>query len=167
MLTELLELYDYNRWANDRTLGAVARLSEEELHRPLGNSFPSVFETVCHILMAEWIWLERWEGRSPKKGPEIPDWRSLMAGWSAVVDRQRNYLEGLNEPDLTAIVEYRTMAGVESASPLWQLLRHVVNHSTYHRGQVTTLLRQLGAEAVATDLIFYYRDRPAAGTAAG
>ena len=168
MIDELRELYDYNWWANERSLGAAAWLTAEDLNRPLGSSFPSVFQTLRHILHAEWIWLERWEGRSPTgmhEAPRADDWDTLMASWSAFVDRQRGYLARLSEADLTATIEFRTLSGVEYATPLWQLLRHVVNHSTYHRGQVTTLLRQLGAEAASSDLLIYYRER-SAGTAA-
>src|ERR1700689_3822285 len=65
----------------------------------------------------------------------------------------------LNADDLHRIVQYKTVAGTAQAQPLWQMLQHVANHSTYHRGQVTTLLRQLGAKATSTDLIAFYRER--------
>jgi uncharacterized damage-inducible protein DinB len=61
--------------------------------------------------------------------------------------------------DVNRVIEYRLMSGQPAASPLWQMLQHLINHGSYHRGQVTTMLRQLGRPAIATDLIVFYRGR--------
>lgn len=159
---EIRNLYAYNRWANCSVLDAAGRLSPEELARDLGSSFPSVRETLAHVLGAEWIWLERWRGSSPPGFPEswdLSSLESLRAQWTEVEADQRAFVEELNEAALDRVVAYRNTRGTAFENPLWQLLRHVVNHSTYHRGQVITLLRQLGAEAVATDLVLYLRER--------
>lgn len=161
-MDEIRDLYAYNRWANRRTLDAAERLTPEELSRDLGSSFPSVRETLAHVLAAEWIWLERWRGSSPPGLPEAWDLSRLeavRARWSEVETDQRTFVEGLDEAALDRVIAYRNTAGTEFENPLGQLLRHVVNHSTYHRGQVVTLLRQLGAEAVATDYVVYLRER--------
>lgn len=159
---EIRELFAYNRWANRRVLDAAARLSPEQLSRDLGSSFPSVRETLAHVLGGEWIWLSRWRGTSPPGFPESWDLSSLEAArarWAEVEADQRAFVDGLDEDALDRVVAYRDTRGTPYENPLGQLLRHVVNHSTYHRGQVITLLRQLGAEAVATDLVVYLRER--------
>jgi uncharacterized damage-inducible protein DinB len=161
-MDELRDLYAYNRWANRRVLDAAARLSPEQLSRDLGSSFPSVRETLAHVLAAEWVWLTRWRGSSPPGLPESWDLSSLevvRAQWAEVEADQRAFVEGLDEAALDRVVAYRDTRGTPYENPLGQLLRHVVNHSTYHRGQVITMLRQLDAEAVATDYVVYLRER--------
>jgi uncharacterized damage-inducible protein DinB len=163
-MDEMRDLYAYNRWANRRVLDAAARLSPEQLSRDLGSSFPSVRETLAHVLAAEWVWLTRWRGSSPPGLPESWDLSSLKvvrAQWAEVEADQRAFVEGLDEAALDRVVAYRDTRGTPYENPLGQLLRHVVNHSTYHRGQVITMLRQLGAEAVATDLVLFCRERGA------
>lgn len=161
-MDEFRDLYAYNRWANRRILDTAARLSPEELSRDLGSSFPSVLETLAHVLAAEWIWLVRWRGSSPPGLPESWDLSSLeavRARWADVEADQRAFVEGLDGAALDRVVAYRDTRGNPYQNPLGQLLRHVVHHSTYHRGQVITLLRQLGADAVATDYVVYLRER--------
>lgn len=164
MTDELRELYHYNRWAGSRMLDACAAVPDEALGRDLGSSFPSVLATLGHIVSAEWIWLERWRGRSP---PGVPaDWslsglEAIRERSSLVWDDQERFLVTLTGERLRAPVEYRNTRGEGFVAPLYQLMRHVVNHSSYHRGQVVTLLRQLGFPAVATDLVLYHREQAA------
>jgi uncharacterized damage-inducible protein DinB len=157
---EIQELYAFNRWANARIRGVVALVSDEEFGRDLKSSYPSLRDTWLHIMGAEWIWLARWLGTSPIARPV--EWLSYTRGeieieWGAVETAQRTFIEQLTDVDLDRMVTYRTLSGDEYTNPLWQLLRHVVNHSSYHRGQITTMLRQLGHDAVSTDLVLYFR----------
>jgi len=164
MVQEIRELYEYNRWANRRALAAAARLSPEDFTRELGSSFPSVRATLAHIVSAEWIWLSRWQGTSPSGVPESWDLSTIDAlqeRWEEVAREQEAFVAQLTDEALLRDISYHTTRGDHYRTPLWQLLRHVVNHSTYHRGQVTTLLRQLGAEPASTDLILFYRERGA------
>ena len=153
------ELYEYNRWANRRTLDAVSRLSAEEFTRDLGNSFPSIRDTLVHIMWAEWRWVRRWKGESPKETldpMEFPTLASLMERWADVESEQADFVSDLTDAALDERIAYFDTAGERWEYPLRQMVRHVVNHSTYHRGQVTTMLRQLGAEPVQTDLLLMY-----------
>lgn len=165
-LDEILDLYRYDGWANARVLEAAGRLPPDGFTRGMGSSFPSVRDTLVHILASQWVWLSRWEGTSPRGMPEgwaEAGFDELEEHWRAFESRQAAFLASLTEDRLDEVLEYRTTAGVRYRSPLWQMLRHVVNHSTYHRGQVVTMLRQLGAEAPATDLIRYYREEGKGG----
>ena len=144
-------------------LAAVERLTLEQYARPMGSSFSSMRDTLNHIYLAEWIWSHRWNGESPTAFPaeEIPDLATLRAKWSEMEGKVRAYFDAASESGLDRIIEYRLMSGTPSAAPLWQMVAHVVNHATYHRGQVTTLLRQLGAvPAKSTDMITYFREQP-------
>ena len=155
-------LYDFNTWANHRTIEACATLAPEQFTRDLASSFRSVRDTLAHIYGAEWIWLERWHGRTPSALPSAADFPDLESVRRRMVEIDRNLVDfaaSLNADDLHRVVQYKTVAGAANAQPLWQMLQHLANHSTYHRGQVTTLLRQLGAKAISTDLLAFYRER--------
>lgn len=162
-LAALRDLYDYNRWANARTLEAVAAVSPEDFTREVGGSFASLQGTLAHICGAEWVWLERIRGSTPRSLPfaaELADVAAIRRRWQDVESRQRELLDSLDANRLRESVSYVNFAGEANAYPLWQVLAHVVNHSTYHRGQVTTLLRQLGAKPVSTDLLRFYDASP-------
>ncbi|HLK06994.1 MAG TPA: DinB family protein [Candidatus Angelobacter sp.] len=157
------ELYLYNHWADERTLASVAPLSPEQFTRNMGNSFSSVRDTMAHILSAEWIWLERWLGRSPRQmlpASDFPTVDALRQRWATVEQDLSRFLQTLTPDRLRQTVAYINRAGQPFAHPLWQQMVHVVNHSSYHRGQITTLLRQLGAEPQDTDFLSYYDLQP-------
>jgi uncharacterized damage-inducible protein DinB len=165
---EMRTLYDFNAWANHRALDAAAKLSNEQFTKPLGSSFGSVRDTLSHICGAEWIWLERFQGRSPASLPDVSecaDADSLRTKWAEQEARLLTFVGKLTQEDLKRVMEYKTLKFGVYRNPLWQSMQHVVNHGTYHRGQVTTLLRQLGAQPILTDLMHYYRERATAATA--
>lgn len=161
-------LYDFNAWANNRTLEACTALSPEQFRRDLGSSFKSVRDTLAHIYGAEWIWMERWHGRIPSTMPAAADFPDLETVRRRFAEMDRNlvdYVASLNADDVQRVMSYKSMAGAPSAQPLWQMLQHLANHGTYHRGQIATMLRQLGAKASSTDLIGFYRERAAQASA--
>lgn len=165
---EMRTLYDYNAWANHRSLDAAANLTSEQFTKPMGSSFGSVRDTLAHICGAEWIWLERFQGRSPASLPdsaEFADVDGLRAKWAEQEARLLAFVAQLKQEDLNRVLEYKTLKFGVYKNPLWQSMQHVVNHGTYHRGQVTTLLRQLGAQPILTDLMHYYRERATAASA--
>jgi len=164
---EMRVLYDYNAWANRRQLEAASKVTTEEFLRPMGSSFGSLRDTLAHIYGAEWIWLERFQGNSPSVLPEVAqfhDVTGLRKKWLEHEARLLDFVGKLTEADLDRVLEYKTLKFGVYRNPLWQSLQHVVNHGTYHRGQVTTLLRQLNAQPILTDLMHFYRER---ATAAG
>jgi len=158
-LETIRALYHYNAWANHRTLEACAALTEKQFSQDLSTSFGSVRGTLVHILGGEWIWLERWQGRSPEAllpESEFPTLASMQERWVEIERGLAEFVAGLKPSDLDRVIEYRNLRGNRFGYPLMSMLHHLVNHGTYHRGQVTTLLRQLGAKPRATDLLRYY-----------
>jgi uncharacterized damage-inducible protein DinB len=165
---EMRLLYDYNAWANHRALEGASALSAEQFAQALGSSFSSVRETLAHICSAEWVWLERFQGRSPAAFPEVAHLDTVAAlreHWLAQEAGLLAFVQALTPQDLERVMEYRTFKFGTYRNPLWQSMQHVVNHGTYHRGQVTTLLRQLGAQPLLTDLMHFYRERCARAAA--
>jgi uncharacterized damage-inducible protein DinB len=158
-LDAIRELYDYNQWANERVISSVTPLTDEMFTRNMGNSFGSVRDTLAHIIGAEWIWLERWLGRSPKallNASDFPTVRALQQRWATVRQDQTQYIRTLVPDRLKDELSYTNTREEHYSYALWRQMVHVTNHSSYHRGQITTLLRQLGAEPVPTDLLVYY-----------
>jgi uncharacterized damage-inducible protein DinB len=165
---EMRVLYDYNAWANRRELDAAAALTTEQFTKNLGSSFSSVRDTLAHIFGAEWIWLERFQGRSPDSLPDgtrYANVSSLRDAWLEHEARLLKFVAGLTQEDLNRVLEYKTLKFGTYSNPLWQSMQHLVNHGTYHRGQITTMLRQLGAQPMLTDLMHFYRERAVAARA--
>jgi uncharacterized damage-inducible protein DinB len=161
-LDDLRTLLDYHYWARDRMLDAAAPLGPGQLTKDLGNSFKSILDTMNHLYFAEWAWHERWNGRSPA-GPPVASFASVAAlrtAWANLETDVRGFLESLGSDGVSRVFEYTLLSGQSGASMFWQMLQHVVNHGSYHRGQVTTMLRQLGAPpARPMDLIAFYRTK--------
>jgi len=155
-------LLDFHYWARDRMFDALEALTSEQFTRNLGNSFPSVRDTVVHIYAAEWVWYERWQGHSPTAllpADQFPDVATVRRDWLEHEQKVRAFVDGIGDAGVDRVMPYTLFSGVSSTSPFWQMLQHVVNHASYHRGQVTTMLRQLGAApAKSCDLITFSRE---------
>jgi uncharacterized damage-inducible protein DinB len=160
---ELNVLIDYHYWARDRLLDAVEPLTPEQFTRDIESSFRSVRDTLAHTYAAEWAWHSRWLGTSPTAllpADMFPDLATLRRTWSEHEAKMRAFFSSRDEAGINQKIEYRLLSGHTGASVLWQMAQHVVNHATYHRGQVVTMLRQLGATPPKPmDLIAFYRLR--------
>ena len=159
------QLFAYDAWANRRTFGACATLTPEQFTRDLGSSFPSVRDTLAHIVGAQFVWLERFHGRVPAgllPAADFPDLASLAARSNEIQQGLTDHVNQLSAEGLAGTFEYRDLKGNAHSNVRWQALQHLANHGTYHRGQVATLLRQLGVKPVSSDLIAFYRERAAA-----
>jgi uncharacterized damage-inducible protein DinB len=162
---EMRVLYNYNAWASHRAMKAASQLTAEKFVQPMGSSFGSVRDTLAHIFGSEWVWLERFQGRSPASLPDTTQFKdvaSLEERWNEHETRLLGFVRGLTQADLDRVMEYKTLKFGVYRNPLWQSMQHLVNHGTYHRGQVTTLIRQLGAQPILTDLMHFYREKAAA-----
>jgi uncharacterized damage-inducible protein DinB len=164
--TDLQTLLDYHYWARDRMLAAVETLTPKQYTTDLGNSFKCVRDTVVHIYFAEWLWHARWMGKSPLDGlnpADFPDVATIRRAWIEHEAKMRSLLDGLRDQGVDRVYEYKNLAGQDFKSIFWHMFQHVVNHATYHRGQVTTMVRQLGANpGKPQDLIAFYREQPPA-----
>ena len=162
------QLFAYDAWANSRTLEACAALPLEQFTRDLGSSFKSVRDTAAHIVGAQFVWLERFHGRVPVGLPasDFPDVASLRSRASQIQQGLTDYVNQISAEDLAGRFEYRDLKGNAHGNIRWHTLQHLANHGTYHRGQITTLLRQLGAKPVSTDMIAFYRERERAAATA-
>jgi uncharacterized damage-inducible protein DinB len=160
-LQDLQTMIDYHYWARDRLFNALEPLTPEQYTRDLGSSFTSIRDTVTHVYAAEWAWYQRWQGESPTAllpSDRFGDLAALRQAWSEHEQKMRAYVGSLGEANVGCVLEYKLLSGQAGASPVWQMVQHVVNHASYHRGQITTMLRQLGAQpAKPMDMIAYYR----------
>jgi len=170
-LDDLRQMLDYHYWARDRVLDAAARLSPGDLTRDLGGSFASIRDTLVHVYAAEQVWCSRWLGKSPTSlipGDTFGDIASLRQAWTDHETRMRSVLESFGEEGPERVVEYRDTKGKPWRQPFGEMLQHVVNHGSYHRGQVTTMLRQLKATPPASmDLLLFQRERAQQAAATG
>jgi uncharacterized damage-inducible protein DinB len=164
-LADVKQLFDYTEWANELAMDETAKLSDEKLRHDVGISHKSIFGTLLHMAGAEWIWLERWNGRSPAKDQAWSLWTTescadlamLKERWTEVIDQRRRYVSGLDESSLAAELPFKLLSGDSSSMRLVDQMQHVANHATLHRGQIVGMIRQLGIEPPSTDLIFYLR----------
>jgi len=169
-------LYEYDRWANNRVLQAVAALSDEQFRRDLGGSFRSVRDTLVHIIAGEWGWLAYWKEPTPAPAfvadlrkrrealfhPEaFPNAATVQRKWAEVEKEQAEFVNDVTNESLQRMLPLR---GTQIS--LAHLMQHLANHSTYHRGQIALMMRQLGAEPLATDYhLFLLEGRREAGAA--
>lgn len=163
LLDAVKTLYAYSAWANGRVLETAARLDPERYFARLGGSFDSVHDTLTHIVGAQWLWLQRWLGESPRAmfGPaDFEGIADLHRRWEEVEAETQAYLAGLDEAALGQTLLYRDTRGFEHAFPLWQTLLHQVNHATQHRSEAATMLTQLGHSPGELDFVRYLEQRP-------
>ncbi len=164
-LSDIRHLFDYTEWANDLALAAAAKLPDEDLRRDVAISHNSIFGTLLHMAAAEWIWLERWHGRSPTRDEAWPQWMPetcpdlsvLKERWQEIIDRRGALISGLDETRLAAELPFKLLSGDPNSMRLVDQMQHAANHATMHRGQVVGMIRQLGIEPPSTDLLFYLR----------
>jgi uncharacterized damage-inducible protein DinB len=155
----VLRYLEYHAWATQKIFESVESLSAEEMDRDMQTSHSSVFGTLTHMHQADAVWLKRLKGAADAKLNDVsaPDFPALRKQASEVQSALISYAGGLNDSDWTSIIEYRFMSGLTGQSPIYDTLLHLVNHGTYHRGQIAVMLRQLGAQPIATDYIHYVR----------
>lgn len=152
-------LFGYMIWADNLSLAAAAGLTEDEYFRERGISAGSIHKLLVHLMGAEWIWLQRWHGTSPIKIiglDEYPDRPSLEARWPDLHRGLMEFVEGQTDESLSQVFGFRTIAGDRYSVPLGQAMLHLVDHGSYHRGQLNTMLKQAGAEPAPAFLIRYH-----------
>jgi uncharacterized damage-inducible protein DinB len=161
-LTDIQLLYEFNYWAKSRLLQSLDAMPENNLYKELTSSFPSIHATVVHTIGAEDIWLQRFTGQGSHpflSVKDLPTYAEAKSKWSRIEKEMLSHVGLLNEGQLNDVVTFKTAKGEDMKQIRWQALQHLVNHDTYHRGQITTMIRQVGGTPVSTDLIRFYREK--------
>jgi uncharacterized damage-inducible protein DinB len=162
-------LYEYDRWGNNRVLQAASTLTTEQFTRDLGGSFRSIRDTLLHIIAGEWGWLAYWKEpfddsafladlvrrRDAMFHPDaFPTVAAVQLKWAEVEGEQLEFVNQLTDEGLEQLLPARS-----TQIKLVHLMQHVANHSTYHRGQIALMMRQLNAEPLATDFHVFLAER--------
>lgn len=153
---DLASLFSYNAWANEKTLASVRPLPREVYTRGLGGGWPSLRATLVHLAGATDAWAERFEGRDATRLPieeEVPELADAEALLVRAQQRFEALLPALGPERLREPFAWRNLQQEVRTAPTWVVLRHVVNHATYHRGQVSSMVRRLGGTPSPTDLV--------------
>lgn len=152
----------YNRWANRRLYEVAAQLSDAQFREDRGAFFGSLRGTLNHILVADRVWLERIEGTGPKPSSldEIlyDDFAGLRAAREAEDERILRVVAATPAERFESVLSYRSMAGTPHELPFAQILTHVFNHQTHHRGQAHTLLGQFWLTTPVLDFVYFLLD---------
>ena len=147
----------YTEWATARLLGAARELPPQDLLRDFGTADKSVLGTLTHLFGADRVWLARLQGGA-QEWPREYALEDLAADWGVVYARWQAWAAGSTEESLAERISYRDMKGNPWITPVWQIVLHVVNHGTHHRGQVAGFLRAMGRTPPPLDLIAFYRE---------
>ncbi|MCW5965977.1 MAG: DinB family protein [Bryobacterales bacterium] len=156
----LADYVRYTRWATAETLKACAALTYEELNEDMHTAYPTIWSTLVHLFQADSIWWSRFQQHPASlladynPGTDLDD---LRARWMRLLDDVVSFAESRTEEQWREHLRFRNARGNEFEQPLWQLMMHVVNHGTLHRGQVLAMFRQLDRVPTSVDLINYYR----------
>ena len=159
---DLLTLFGYDRWANDRLLKAVEQLSTEEFTRRVGGAYDSVRTTLVHIMEVERGWLARCDGDmgwADLNPDDFPSLESIRDEWKNVGRITHGIISRLAEGDLGRVVPYHFENDKPRTAALAEVLQHAANHAAHHRGQVVLMLRMLGHDPGNLDMLFYYDER--------
>ncbi len=155
------ELIKYTLWADRRMLAATREVAPEHLVLDAGASHGSLLGTLAHVLGAQRLWMSRFCGAPLSRLPDAsdyPDREALVSGFHELWAELEFFLASLHEDQLQAPLAWSTLAGEAREERLWLLILHLVNHSTYHRGQAVLLLRQLGYPPPSTDLVEFLKN---------
>jgi uncharacterized damage-inducible protein DinB len=150
---DIADLYDYDAWATNRLLAAVAALPVEHYQQDLGSSFGSLHGTLVHMYAAQRLWLDRWKGNSPKAmlgTDQIPTLDDLRTRWETYRVEFEDFIRFMNDDNMKEKFSYVDFQGQFREMPLYLQMMNVVLHTAHHRGQAAMLLRQLGAEPPET-----------------
>lgn len=157
---ELLDLIAYSDWATDRLAESVRTMPDDRRRLRDDSAFGSLLGTFAHLVGAEWVWLQRWQGTSVTAPPAWTgeaNFDQLVERLRDIQSERRELLGALDDAELLRPLAYRTFAGTAHENTIGDLVRHVVNHGTYHRGQLSMRIRQLGHQPPSTDYIAWLR----------
>ena len=162
---EIARLFAYTDWANHLVLNACTALTENDLYFDFKTGHHSIHGTLAHMMAAEWVWLSRWQGQPYKRLAEIEgpllikraSLAELQASWNELEVQRNAIIASRSDGSLSDPIAYTNSAGEQFSQPLIEQMQHVVNHATYHRGQISGFLRALGTKPPTTDMIHFFR----------
>ena len=143
----------YSNWASRLLVDAVRALPPGELAKPTGISHHSILGTMTHLHFADWIWYTRVADAIEKPAETL---EALEREWPDLQARWEGFCDNLSDADLSRSIAYRSIRGYNGVASVEQVVMHLVNHGTLHRGQVMGMIRQLGIAPPGTDLLHYY-----------
>jgi len=153
----------YNAWANEYLYDAVQTLSVEEVNRGISGFFHSVLGTLNHILVGDYLWMERLQGSGPKPASLdallYENLDDLIHNRQQADQRLITLTDALTTDELNSHMDYKTSAGVQCHDLKSDVLTHIFNHQTHHRGQCHQMLSQLGKAPPPLDMIYYIRSK--------
>jgi uncharacterized damage-inducible protein DinB len=155
-------VYAYGSWANARLLDAAAGLSPAQLVAAEEGGYGSVRDTLVHSVGTQWVYLERWRGRSPIAPwdpADFPDVAAIRTGWEEVEAETRTFVANLTDADLGRVVAYVNFRGETWAYPLWQQMLHQANHATQHRAEAAAVLTRFGCSPGDLDFLIYFDEQ--------
>ena len=155
---DLTSLYSFNEWANGRVLETLRALPEGDYVKDQGGGWPSLRATFVHIAGATDAWAERFAGRDATRMPtvaELPTLDDAVRVLLAAQEKHRRLLATYTPGRLAGPFIWKNLKGEDRTAPFWVIVRHVVNHQTYHRGQISSMLRRLGHAPKATDMVVW------------
>lgn len=154
----------YHTWATALIFEAVKKLSAEDYEKDRGGSHGGIKTTLIHIFKADNVWFSRVTGEPFGNIHDVPVPESLAElekEWMTLLQRLQNWFRQLQPNQFGIEIRYTNSQGVPCSTPLWQVVLHLVNHGTLHRGQIVAMLRQLGVKPPGTDLMMFYRESTA------
>jgi len=159
----LKQLAAYNIWANQKLGEIIVKLPEEIQHKELPSSFSSLYKTILHMLDAEAIWWQRMKLQERIFAPGENFKGSMQDLYTALLQQNQLWQDWINNASdaaLDHVFQYQNSRREQFKQPVFQMLFHVFNHGTYHRGQLVNMLRQAGIEKIPqTDFIVWSRTR--------
>ncbi len=154
----LARLFEYSLWASLKVLEAAEKLPVEAIMKDRGNSFGGILGTLTHIFQADRVWFKRFNGDphfTLAQAGDSFDLAELKAQWPQVMNEFATWIRAQEESRFEERLFWRNVKGEDKDELMYKILLHIVNHGTYHRGQVITMIKQAGGEVVSTDLVYY------------
>ncbi len=159
----LVTLVKYNQWANEKICSFINDAGEKIADTELVSSFPTIRKTLFHLWDAQVIWMKRLRGESSNTWPSHHFNGSIKEATEMLLENSADYIRfavALTDVSHKKIVEFKSLDGTTYQNTAEEIIMHVMNHCTFHRGQLITMLRSAGFNAVSsTDLIRYYRSK--------
>ena len=158
-----IELAEFNIWANNIVCSWLDKISGEQWKQPVVSSFASIYETVLHMAASDKLWVERLNKLTQHElliNTFNGSKKELIDIWKNESVKFKQFIEALPAESINEKLAFKNTKGIPHDQPYWQLLAHIVNHATYHRGQLVTMLRQVGyTDLSSIDMTTYFRTK--------